>query len=126
MAAQQDTGARRIWTTPRQRMALVAGILSIGIAVYWIGFRPSVPCVRCSNSNFSSIGCGIEGVTGIGWLDRLVDTVAGGHTYHWVGHRMLHPSNNCPYCHGTGAITPLRSWINTKNGESRTMSDESQ
>jgi hypothetical protein len=120
--AQGATPAIRKWGM-RRPMALVGATVLIATAVYWIGFRPSEPCARCSRNTTYGIACGIEGATGIRWIDRVVDFIAGGNTYHWVGHKMQVTSNSCPDCHGTGGITHLGSWINSYKDATSTAHD---
>jgi hypothetical protein len=94
----------------RRALVLAApGLLLIG-AVLVVDVLPLVNCEFCPKVALRSrsIACGIEGVTGIGWIDRLNDFLAGGGTYGWVGHVLRDPQ--CRVCLGQGRITLVASW----------------
>ncbi len=106
------TSAPRKWGTSRLRMALLAAAVLMAVAVYWIGYRLSEPCTRCiRNDSFianSEIVCGPGGA----YIGRMMNFIASGYPYGKPGYHIRPTSEICPDCHGTGGITPFRSWIN--------------
>jgi hypothetical protein len=99
----------------RQTFVIAAIGFLVVVAALIINVIPLVTCEQCPRE-MSGFGCGIEGVSGIRWIDHIYDSVVGGGTYRWVGHPIR--TKHCLVCLGRGKITLLKAWTSKNNNES--------
>jgi len=96
--------------------AAVGLLLTSFVTVAWA--VPLAECQDCTRESMIGFGCGIEGVTGISWVDRIYNKLAGGRTYRWVGHPIY--ARQCATCLGKRKVTLVQKWTRPSSGDADT------